>query len=431
MENDVRLRPRSATFTLRIPSWLIIVFCAAVVIVFLILAFAKLSNTETVLLGVVQTIFSLISGWAITHTYASSEQERAIREVEDIYQRNIRTYALKAAEKVENLSRELGRLSTYLQEELIEDDYSSVGEELLAKEERLQSAIHLLNTLKSVNDTSLSDWRGVIGDELEEIRQRNEQREETLQKLTEKLDRLNPIAIEQIAGTGVAVNSLVREVEKIKRDLKFVASDVTSGIWTTRKIPSEKTLYKFSCPSCSATLSARIRSRQGSVKAVTCDRCSERLVATVVSMGEVSIHRRETIFEIGDCPACGYQNRCGLDELVGASIEFECKECGTPLRGLRSSNGFELVISNRVQAVKRRAPLTLELLNAIKEALPPQPWPRGTREKVAVALNLDDKVVQKGIAQLIMRGDFQDQYKGLLCTPEEKLLLINSLGKDL
>jgi hypothetical protein len=41
-----------------------------------------------------------------------------------------------------------------------------VDEALQAREERIESAIHLIRTLKSVNDTSLSDWEGVIGDEL-------------------------------------------------------------------------------------------------------------------------------------------------------------------------------------------------------------------------------------------------------------------------
>ena len=95
---------------------------------------------------------------------------------------NLRTYALKAAEKVTNLSNELSRLSAYLQQELDYTDYRNTEEELQAKEERLESAIRLLSTLKSVNDTSLSDWQGVIGDELAEQREQIHEREQELRE---------------------------------------------------------------------------------------------------------------------------------------------------------------------------------------------------------------------------------------------------------
>lgn len=106
----------------------------------------------------------------MSHIYAQTSQKLAVQEVKEFHQANLRTYALKAAEKVNNLSNELNLLSVYLQQELDSADYDSTDEELLAKEERLESAIHIINTLKSVNDTALSDWEGVIGDELDQQR---------------------------------------------------------------------------------------------------------------------------------------------------------------------------------------------------------------------------------------------------------------------
>ena len=104
---------------------LVIVVSVAVVVIFVVLGTANLSSTETVLLGVVQTFFSLLVGWVITHEYAKRSEANAVRDIEELHQKNLRTYALKAAEKVENLSRELSRLGVYLNQEL--DGLSRVG----------------------------------------------------------------------------------------------------------------------------------------------------------------------------------------------------------------------------------------------------------------------------------------------------------------
>src|SRR5438270_11216721 len=117
------------------------------------------------------------------------------KEVERVtlqHDESLKTYALKAAEKVTNLSRELDRLSDYLREYL---SYNAEGEALevvlSVRDERVASAIHIVEILRSVNDTSLSDWQGVIGDELEKKKEEEEQiearREQTLIETTEKL----------------------------------------------------------------------------------------------------------------------------------------------------------------------------------------------------------------------------------------------------
>src|SRR5437867_1365888 len=147
---------------------LFFVFAAGIIMCIYLIARAELTSRESAMLGILVTILSVLASWLVTHFYSSSQYESAIVEVRDEYRNNLRTYALKAAEKVNNLSNELNKLSIYLEEELNYTDYRSSDEELLAKEERIESAIHLIRTLKSVNDTALSDWEGVIGEELDE-----------------------------------------------------------------------------------------------------------------------------------------------------------------------------------------------------------------------------------------------------------------------
>ena len=68
-----------------------------------------------------------------------------VEEVRKSHQENLRTYARKAAEKVENLSGELVRLSGLLQQELENDEYDNNEIALISKQERLLSTIHIIN----------------------------------------------------------------------------------------------------------------------------------------------------------------------------------------------------------------------------------------------------------------------------------------------
>lgn len=388
---------------------------------FLILAVAQLSNTETVLLGIVQTIFSLFAGWGLTHAYAKNSERKAVREVEEIHQRNLRTYALKAAEKVENLSRELNRLAIYLDQELEEDCYETPIEELSAKEERIQSAIHILNTLKSVNDTSLSDWRGVIGDEIDEILHKAERREEVLEKIVDRVERLETASVEKGSDES---GRLLREMDKLRRDLRYAVGDVTGNLWSARKPPqSARQTFQSTCPSCGAPVSARLRMKEGAAKGVVCVSCGTRLVAEVVE-GRVRFRLRTNVSAEFVCPSCETPMTAELDELIGASAISRCLSCESDVRATRSK---EKVLAT---LVKPNNALSEEVIEDVRHELPDQPWPKGIHEVIATELGISQQVVKKAINQLILRGIFKDQFRGVLCTPEEKMVMMRSIGSE-
>ncbi len=81
----------------------------------IIIARADLTNRESGMLAMLVTILSILASWMITHIYSESERKSAIEEVQEQHRANLRTYALKAAEKVNNLSNELNKLSLYLE----------------------------------------------------------------------------------------------------------------------------------------------------------------------------------------------------------------------------------------------------------------------------------------------------------------------------
>lgn len=93
----------------------------------------KLTDRESAVIGILVAVLSVLASWIITDMYSSFQYKNAIKDMREEYRSNLRTYALKAAEKVNNLSNELSKLSVYLDEELNYTNYRSSEEELLAK----------------------------------------------------------------------------------------------------------------------------------------------------------------------------------------------------------------------------------------------------------------------------------------------------------
>ena len=157
---------------------LIVLFLAGIGACIYSIGTGDLTNRESALLSVLLTFLSILAAWIVSHFYSASQHRKAIDEVKEFHRTNLRTYAIKAAEKVTNLSNQLNRLSVYLQEALEKSDSEHINEELLEKNVRIESAAYLVNTLMSMNDNALSDWDGVIGDLLDQQREEIREREE-------------------------------------------------------------------------------------------------------------------------------------------------------------------------------------------------------------------------------------------------------------
>jgi hypothetical protein len=63
--------------------------------------------------------------------------------------------------------------------------------------------------------------------------------------------------------------------------------------------------------------------------------------------------------------------------------------------------------------------LDLEILFAVREILPSQPWPDGIHKDIAGKLGISINTVNKYISELIARGDFMPQVDGQLFPPGE------------
>jgi hypothetical protein len=372
-----------------------------------IVATRELSASESLLLSLVLSILSLLGSWVASRYYS-----------EISFNNNLRVFALKAAEKVNNLSNELDRLSVYLQHELEAADYETVKEELLAKDLRIEGAIHIINTLKSVNDRSLSDWQGVIGEELDAQREEREEREEDLREL---VDRVEALSI-QLGNTAHERNSITAalksEVESIKSDLRLVTTQIGGiPIRRTTKPPRENLDAK--CPHCSNNLKYRQRPKANSFKVIKCEACGVKLLSTYKDDGFI-LSEVTTIKEEVTCPHCGEHTSAELGSVPGNATTIECNSCSSQIRLTRSPRRLVVKLVDNNSRSPSSIVVDEEILELVRAAMPTQPWPTGARRKAAEELGLPVNVVGKAIDQLMIRGVFKAQVDGQLFVPERE-----------
>jgi hypothetical protein len=244
---------------------------------------------EALLLSLVLTGLSIAASWIVSQYYSETS-----------FNKNLRVFALKAAEKVTNLSNEFDRLSLFLQQELKETEYESTSEALLAKDIRIESAIHIINTLKSVNDRSLSDWQGIIGEELSAKREEQEAREETLREIMERFDDLQHSRYDE-HNQEAEQERLRSELASIRNQLRVMTAQVSGVPVSQLNRPHKKAPMEKRCPTCGNLMQFTQRNKPGTMKGVSCKACGARWISTAAD-GDVVLAARVPIREKVICP---------------------------------------------------------------------------------------------------------------------------------
>lgn len=372
---------------------------------------------EALLLSLFMTLLSILASWIISRYYAKAS-----------YEDNLKIFAFKAAEKVTNLSNELDRLSTFLQKALDEDDFNSPNDELLAKTIRFEDAIHLITALKSVNDTSLSDWKGIIGDELlaqrEATRKNQEEREERLSSIMEKMMHIEQ---ESTEASGIQEREerdrLRSELSAIRGDIKGLAFQV-GGV--PLRISQKRKVVEKSCPRCGQLIQFQQGKGIATKKKVECPKCNARLYSQFDGL-EIHLKERNPLPETLVCPSCNHVQEVNLDPLPGTMLEYECVKCQVPLRAVRSKR--EVQVRIRTGGISFSKPDDIDflhlpttvvpevLLESVATEMGPQPWAVGKSHEVRLKLALNRSTIDFAIRQLIAKGVFMPQINGILYTP--------------
>jgi ribosomal protein S27E len=360
---------------------------------------------ESLLLAFLLTICTTVASLLITQYYAEKSSRRELR-----------TFAKKAAEKVTNLSKQMDVLSVSLQQELDDTDFESPKEALLARDMTIESTIRMIGTLKSVNDGSLSDWQGVIGQEITAQRQEREKQEDDLRVIVEKLNALG-------AGVSKSVHmddeedgagALRHEVDDIKRNVRLLAAQVGGLPVPRAKAKSPKEQVELACPNCGASVSYRQRARASSLKVVKCPKCEKSLYPRFSQDGFVLSQKAEEPLEV-PCPGCKTALQIELGVLSGSSRQIECPQCSRIVQARRQNDGVSLAFLD--ENPDADTSISEDLIRRVLEAMPPQPWPDGTATAVAKQIGISKAKMTSVVSELIRRGKFKHQIDGVLYVP--------------
>jgi DNA-directed RNA polymerase subunit RPC12/RpoP len=307
-------------------------------------------------------------------------------------------------------------LIAFLQQEIeLEDDGGHEG--LLSKRIKIESAIHMLGTLKSINEGSLSDWQAVIGEEIVEQKEKQEEKEETLREIIEMMRTLPDKVSEddKNAPDDTVDNDLQKEMASIRNEVRVLASQI-SGVPIRTTIPKKRRVQvEQKCPKCGILVTYTQKMKGNSTKALNCPHCGVALVSQLKG-DSFSLSERTAVAEHVECPNCKSVIAFALDPMVGSSAEIECKKCRATLRATRRATLIRVRFLDSRSGVLSPNQISEDLLLRIKEAMGGQPWATGRSRQVAIQLDLPKTVVDRGVQLLISRGDFYVQHNGKLYT---------------
>ncbi|AAZ24285.1 hypothetical protein [Colwellia psychrerythraea] len=380
-------------------------FFIGVVVCIFIISSDDLTSRESSIVSLFLTFLSIIASWLLANIYGDSQHIKAIEEVKEMHNEKVKTFALKAAEKVNNLSLNINKLSIYLESEL-DAEYDLDTESLIGKEKIIESAIHSLTMLKSVNDTSLSDWHGIIDEEIEERREAQEEKEERLNQLTYRLESLTLKKDEDNKD-----DRLEQQIETMKKDMRLLMAGVSGAHISVGKRKRREEIIK-ECPSCENKLKFSQRSMKNSIKTIHCSSCDSLISSSFVPAKDDFLltlkvkQKKET-----HCSDCGEKISFELDTEVKSRSVVNCGKCHKQVTAIRLENGeVKYTEGNEYMS----STLTENDIENVSKALPLQPWPQGIHKKVATELNMSNSAVRRSMKILISRGIVKNQVDGQL-----------------
>jgi transposase-like protein len=240
------------------------------------------------------------------------------------YSDNLRTYALKAAEKVQNLSQEIERLREYLHG----INVTGESEDSKLAHERLETATIMLDTLKSVNDTALSDWRGIIGDELRQ----QEEIQADIDNIYSKLEEL-----EEIKSVSAASEPQLFEIDLADSGIEDDIDKIVTGYASKSPIPvrirkKRKIDASVRCPMCGSENRTRVRLRDGYKKVTRCNTCRRFFTVNVDSDLNVTPQPVETSEKSAKCVLCDAEMTVNYPLWPGYSFELQCQNCHSVMK---------------------------------------------------------------------------------------------------
>lgn len=313
----------------------ILILCIVGILV--IAGLSELSPREYLFLSILLTGLAIVASWLATSLASKSSSEQMRETLKAEYMENLRTYALKAAEKVQNLSMEMERLIDYVKGSTPSEEEGDVK----MAAERLKTVALMLETIKSVNDTALSDWRGIIGEELK----KQEQIETDIEAIFSKIEDLEEATTaptvttmlgEQpwLPSTGALAAAVDWEtiykgtlhpgLENIDEDIQRYASSSPIPVRMPRRRKIEALIK---CPKCESEKQTRVTLRAGYQKIARCGNCRNYFTIKVDSDLNISTDSIGTKDTIVKCVLCDEEHTVTFPIWPGYVFHHSCPKC--------------------------------------------------------------------------------------------------------
>jgi predicted RNA-binding Zn-ribbon protein involved in translation (DUF1610 family) len=387
----------------------------AILLNLLFLSLGDLTSREVGLLSTLLAILSIAGSWVVAHVYAQKSNEKAIAEVKELHQSNLRTYGLNAAEKVNNVSIQLNRLAGYLEDALNVDLEVPAKDMSTYRIERISSAVHILHTLRSVNDTTLNDWRGIIDEELEEQKEERESREAETQELIDRVRTLESLMEDDSADADDRADLVDRdELESLRKEVRTLVREVTGSSLTARR-PNNGKVSAF-CPSCKHENSYVQYQGKNNIRGIRCSNCGIDLVSKYTFSNKTAVLEiPKLVIESFNCPSCASTFYKEISTAHRAKVEHKCENCSSLIRIKRIADRMKIVL------ISQKVTISEDVLNQVESLMPQQPWPKGIHKDIQANLGISSSTYKRVIDELISREKFKRQVDGKLYEQDEEI----------
>ncbi len=381
---------------------LVVVFgFALITVLFILSSVDDLSVRETTLFSTALAVLSMAVSWLITDIYSEKSKVSALEEAKKFHNESLRTYVVNASEKVNNISNELNKLSVRLKYMKTTGDDSLYTSTVF--KERVASITHIIETLKSVNDTTINDWRGVIGEEIKNFKQKEEEaKKKEIENLLIRIENLELINENDDDSALLALTETRKHLDDLLSDTGLVLNVDEKIKRVTRQ-----------CPKCRTVFGYDQHTRENNIRQLRCPKigCNVNLISNYdefedkISLIEPEIEKIEA-----DCQYCHETLSVWLPIHDKAQNSEKCN-CGNIIKLKREDDSIQ---ESHSMTASIQIEIDEDFLEKIKNLLPPQPWEKHIHKKLAKEVGVSNSVAHKAIKELILNGTFYNQIDGEL-----------------
>lgn len=192
-----------------------------------------------------------------------------------------------------------------------------------------------------MNDTFLSDWRGIIGEDLE----KQEEIESELEELYDKLEQVESMSTHHDDALKALPEQLSKISSKLSEDVRRLSSASPIPIRWAHKRRIEALIK---CESCGTETETKVLLRPGYSKVFRCENCRRFNTVTVQADGTLASKLVETKDETITCSICDNQFSISYPLHDNYLWQIECTRCSSIMQARVKDGGLIVTQAEKI-----------------------------------------------------------------------------------